>query len=149
MGSPNDLMRLKLWYSWDKTGIVLLKIKFKMMAANNMAKPENSPIVNIFFMILILIFWCRGRDSNPHAFRHKLLKLACLPISPPRHMCPRQDSNLQSQVPQTCALSGWTTGTKNCQSLGWLSLLKNYFFSYFINKVFFHFFVLWIFFKQI
>lgn len=27
--------------------------------------------------------WCPGRDSNPHAFRHQLLGLTCLPTPPP------------------------------------------------------------------
>ena len=29
--------------------------------------------------------WCLGRDSNSHGLRHYPLKIACLPISPPRH----------------------------------------------------------------
>lgn len=28
--------------------------------------------------------WCRGRDSNPHRNSHYHLKIACLPIPPPR-----------------------------------------------------------------
>ena len=28
--------------------------------------------------------WCRGRDSNPHSIRHYHLKIACLPVPPPR-----------------------------------------------------------------
>ena len=28
--------------------------------------------------------WCRGRDSNPHALAHYPLKIACLPVPPPR-----------------------------------------------------------------
>ena len=31
--------------------------------------------------------WCRRRDSNSHSFRHYPLKIACLPISPRRHVC--------------------------------------------------------------
>lgn len=27
--------------------------------------------------------WCSGRDSNPHAFGHRILNPACLPIPPP------------------------------------------------------------------
>ena len=30
--------------------------------------------------------WCRRRDSNSHSFRHYPLKIACLPISPRRHV---------------------------------------------------------------
>lgn len=30
--------------------------------------------------------WCRRRDSNSHSFRHYPLKIACLPISPRRHL---------------------------------------------------------------
>ncbi len=29
--------------------------------------------------------WCRGRDSNPHSNCHYPLKIACLPVPPPRH----------------------------------------------------------------
>ena len=29
--------------------------------------------------------WCRGRESNPHGGCHYHLKIACLPIPPPRH----------------------------------------------------------------
>ena len=28
--------------------------------------------------------WCRGRDSNPHSYCHYPLKIACLPVPPPR-----------------------------------------------------------------
>jgi len=31
-------------------------------------------------------FWCRRRDSNSHSLRHYPLKIACLPISPRRHV---------------------------------------------------------------
>ena len=30
--------------------------------------------------------WCPRGDSNPHAFRHRLLRPACLPIPPPGHL---------------------------------------------------------------
>ena len=29
-------------------------------------------------------YWCRGEDLNLHILRYQLLRLACLPISPPR-----------------------------------------------------------------
>lgn len=32
----------------------------------------------------LLLNWCRGRDSNPHTLEHYPLKIACLPIPPPR-----------------------------------------------------------------
>ena len=31
-----------------------------------------------------LLNWCRGRDSNPHSNCHYPLKIACLPVPPPR-----------------------------------------------------------------
>ena len=34
----------------------------------------------------ILLFWCRRRDSNSHSLSHYPLKIACLPISPRRHL---------------------------------------------------------------
>ena len=33
---------------------------------------------------LVLQNWCRGRDSNPHSYCHYPLKIACLPVPPPR-----------------------------------------------------------------
>ena len=33
---------------------------------------------------------CRGEDSNPHALRHQLLKLARIPVSPPRRSLPAE-----------------------------------------------------------
>ena len=31
-------------------------------------------------------FWCRGRDSNPHVLRQKILSLSSIPVSPPRRV---------------------------------------------------------------
>ena len=33
---------------------------------------------------LVFQNWCRGRDSNPHSNCHYPLKIACLPVPPPR-----------------------------------------------------------------
>ena len=33
---------------------------------------------------LVFQNWCRGRDSNPHSYCHYPLKIACLPVPPPR-----------------------------------------------------------------
>ena len=35
---------------------------------------------------LLLLFWCPARDSNPHAFQHRNLNPACLPISSAGHI---------------------------------------------------------------
>lgn len=32
------------------------------------------------------VMWCRGWESNPHSRRNKILSLACIPVSPPRHI---------------------------------------------------------------
>ena len=37
---------------------------------------------------LVLQNWCRGRDSNPHSYCHYPLKIACLPVPPPRRQKP-------------------------------------------------------------
>ena len=36
------------------------------------------------FELLWKSLWCRGRDSNPHENSHYPLKIACLPVPPPR-----------------------------------------------------------------
>lgn len=38
-----------------------------------------------FCELLWKSLWCRGRDSNPHSNCHYPLKIACLPVPPPRH----------------------------------------------------------------
>lgn len=45
------------------------------------AAPENG----LAFAAWAAADWCSGRDSNPHAFRHNALNVACLPIPPPEH----------------------------------------------------------------
>jgi hypothetical protein len=47
-----------------------------ILAALNLTKPRLPK--------QLTLLWCRGRDSNSHSFRHYPLKIACLPISPPR-----------------------------------------------------------------
>ena len=37
-----------------------------------------------FCELLWKSLWCRGRDSNPHENPHYPLKIACLPVPPPR-----------------------------------------------------------------
>lgn len=37
-----------------------------------------------FCELLWKSLWCRGRDSNPHENSHYPLKIACLPVPPPR-----------------------------------------------------------------
>lgn len=34
----------------------------------------------------LLLGWCPGRDSNPHALPRHPLKMVCLPIPPPGHL---------------------------------------------------------------
>ena len=49
------------------------------------AAPENGLAVVAARLARLLADWCSGRDSNPHAFRHNALNVACLPIPPPEH----------------------------------------------------------------
>ncbi len=44
-----------------------------------------------------ILSWCRGRDSNPHRNSHYHLKIACLPIPPPRRgaFCTPKPNRLQ------------------------------------------------------
>ncbi len=46
----------------------------------------------------------RGRLELPRAYAHHPLKMACLPIPPPRHWQGRQDSNPRPAVLETAAL---------------------------------------------
>src|SRR5690606_26261462 len=50
------------------------------------------------------LLYCRRRDLNPHGFPHWLLRPACLPISPRRHICvfqPLQVGSIKSKrIPQ-------------------------------------------------
>src|ERR1043166_593511 len=42
--------------------------------------PSVSTLDGIFSLF---VFWCEGRDSNPHALRRQILSLVRLPIPPP------------------------------------------------------------------
>ncbi len=71
---------------------------FKSSPANK----QNRPRV---YLRLICLWWA-GEDLNLHALRHQLLRLACLPISPPAHL----DVNMACplHVHPYAKLAGWT-----------------------------------------
>lgn len=49
--------------------------------------PRNHLVLHGFLYCIRLLWivrWCRRRDLNSHDFRHYPLKIACLPIPPPR-----------------------------------------------------------------
>src|SRR4028118_85961 len=76
---------------------------------------------------------CRGRDSNPHALRHRLLRPAWLPVTPPRRgirlpgeirrlkdgRCAadrgagREPGRLAAQASKTCVAASYTTPARN------------------------------------
>ena len=43
---------------------------------------QNRPMGTVLWVVM---FWWARRDSNSHALRHQLLRLACIPISPLAH----------------------------------------------------------------
>jgi len=48
--------------------------------------PSRLAITGLIKFLKVPFCWCRRRDSNSHSFRHYPLKIACLPISPRRHI---------------------------------------------------------------
>ena len=53
---------------------------------------------------LVLQNWCRGRDSNPHSYCHYPLKIACLPVPPPRRQKSSTTSATKSLVREAAPL---------------------------------------------
>ena len=59
--------------------------------------------------------WCSEGDLNSHARRHKLLRLACLPVSPSEQWCRWRGSNSHGMNPhgsEPCLYASSSTSAK-------------------------------------
>lgn len=63
---------------------------FHNLQYNKKRKLFSAFFLSLFLLLVLSFKWCRERDLNPQTFRHEILNLACLPISPPRRFYKKQ-----------------------------------------------------------
>jgi hypothetical protein len=64
---------------------------------------------NFYKILSYYISMCPIRDSNSYTFRHQILSLACLPISPTGRLLVRMDSNHHEDFSHRTLLALWST----------------------------------------